>query len=56
MKKPLSCNIQGFAIEKFSSILTQTPIKGQKYRISELSNYISDRRLTKSVEILSKAS
>jgi hypothetical protein len=55
MRKPLTYDRQGFAIEKLSSILTQTLPNSQESRISELSNYISDRRLTKSVEILQKA-
>jgi len=48
MQKPLSYERQRFVIE-LNSILSQTL---QKYRSSELSNYISDRRLTESVEIL----
>jgi hypothetical protein len=48
MQKPLSYERQGFVIE-LNSILSQTL---QKYRSSELSNYISDRRLTESVKIL----
>jgi hypothetical protein len=48
MQKPLSYERQGFVIE-LNSILSQTL---QKYQSSELSNYISDRRLTESVEIL----
>lgn len=55
MQKPLTYDRQGFAIEKLSSILTQTLPKSQEYRISELSNYISNRRLTESIEILEKA-
>ncbi|MBD2560489.1 MULTISPECIES: hypothetical protein [Nostoc] len=51
MQKPLTCDRQGFVIE-LNSILSQTL---QKYRNSELSNYISDRRLTKSLDILEKA-
>ncbi len=49
MQKPLTCDRQGFVIEKLNSILSQIL---QKSRSSELSNYISDRRLTESVEIL----
>lgn len=49
MQKPRSCDTRGFVIEKLNSILSQIL---QKYRSSELSNYISDRRLTESVEIL----
>ncbi|QHG21064.1 hypothetical protein [Nostoc sp. ATCC 53789] len=49
MQKPLTCDRQGFAIEKLNSILSQIL---QKSRSSESSNYISDRRLTESVEIL----
>ena len=48
MQKPRSCDTRGFVIE-FNSILSQIL---QKHRSSELSNYISDRRLTESVEIL----
>ncbi|MBD2527456.1 hypothetical protein [Nostoc sp. FACHB-133] len=55
MRKPLTYDRQGFAIEKLSSILTQTLPKSQESRISELSNYISNRRLTESIEILEKA-
>ncbi len=51
MQKPLSYERQGFVIE-LNSILSQTL---QKYQSSELSNYISDRRLTESVEILESA-
>lgn len=35
-----------------SAIVTQNISVNQEYRISELSNYISDHRLTESVEIL----
>lgn len=49
MQKPATYGRQGFVIEKLSSILSQIL---QKYRSSELSNYISNYRLTESVEIL----
>lgn len=49
MRKPATYGRQGFVIGKFNIILSQIL---QKYRSSELSNYISDRRLTESVEIL----
>ncbi|MCC5611064.1 hypothetical protein LC612_31015 [Nostoc sp. CHAB 5834] len=49
MQKPLTCDRRGFVIENLNIILSQIL---QKSRSSELSNYISDRRLTESVEIL----
>ncbi|MBL1202466.1 MAG: hypothetical protein FWK04_26215 [Nostoc sp. GBBB01] len=54
MQKPLTYERQGFAND--TTIVTQTLPKNQESRISELSNYISDRRLTESIKILEKAS
>jgi len=53
MQKPLTYDRRGFVIEKLNTILSQIL---QKYRSSELSNYISNRRLTESVEILENSS
>lgn len=55
MQKPLTYDRQGFAKEKLNQYSSANLPINQESRISELSNCISDQRLTESLEILEKA-